>query len=229
MEGRLRRVAPRALIDGSERAVRAFVALSAGVTAAALDASLTRVLGEHRIVFGRSATRRGLEHGRCSLNEAEDAAAIGGALLAEGGIAAYEQLGAYRYLVRVPERRWTPRRSGRSDHRLAAYDARRKTELVRTLENVPAGALQPRRGCAVPLHPHEHAAAAAAPHGDPLRPRPRDGGSPLARVGDQGDAPPRRRVVRRTSRQAPLTSGRCSPAPVRTPSRVRPPPGSSRR
>jgi GAF domain-containing protein len=66
--------------------------------------------------------------------EARDAATIGRALLGEGGAIGYSQLGAYRYLVHIaPEDAPHDRMRAAVDH-LIAYDRKRRTALLDTLE-----------------------------------------------------------------------------------------------
>ena len=68
------------------------------------------------------------------MREAADAARIGRSLVAEGGVIAYEQLGAYRYLVHL-ELDEAPRDRYRlAIEKLDEYDRGRGTQLVDTLE-----------------------------------------------------------------------------------------------
>ena len=66
--------------------------------------------------------------------EALDAATIGGALLGEGGAIAYSQLGAYRYLVHIAAEDAPRDRMRSAVDRLIAYDGKRRTALLDTLE-----------------------------------------------------------------------------------------------
>jgi GAF domain-containing protein len=82
-------------------------------------------LGEARQAPGEAAR---------AYREALDAATIGRALLAEGGAISYSQLGAYRYLVQIaPEDAPTDRMRAAVDL-LIAYDNKRRTALLDTLE-----------------------------------------------------------------------------------------------
>ena len=68
------------------------------------------------------------------MREAADAARVGRSLVAGGGAVAYEQLGAYRYLVHM-ERDEAPRdRYRQAVEKLADYDRRHGARLVETLE-----------------------------------------------------------------------------------------------
>jgi GAF domain-containing protein len=66
--------------------------------------------------------------------EALDAAAIGRALLADGGAISYSQLGAYRYLVHIPPEDVPRDRMGAAVDSLIDYDSKRRTALLDTLE-----------------------------------------------------------------------------------------------
>lgn len=66
--------------------------------------------------------------------EAVDAATIGRALLSPGGAIAYSDLGAYRYLVHIKVEDAPRDRMRTAVDRLLAYDARRHTALLNTLE-----------------------------------------------------------------------------------------------
>ena len=66
--------------------------------------------------------------------EALDATTIGRALLGEGGAIAYGELGAYRYLVHIAADEAPRDRMRAAVDLLIAYDARRRTALLDTLE-----------------------------------------------------------------------------------------------
>ena len=66
--------------------------------------------------------------------EAHDAATIGHALLTPGGAMAYSQLGAYRYLVHIDADDAPRDRMRAAVDRLIAYDQKRRTALLDTLE-----------------------------------------------------------------------------------------------
>ena len=66
--------------------------------------------------------------------EALDAATIGRALLGDGGAIAYSQLGAYRYLVHIAADDAPRDRMRTAVDLLIAYDSKRRTALLDTLE-----------------------------------------------------------------------------------------------
>ena len=102
---------------------------------AELGSELETLGAEHGLALGLSARRRGGAEGRRGVREALDAAQIALALRRGGGAIAYEALGAYKYLVHLRlddaprDRHWT------AVERLLAYDTRRRTQLVDTLEH----------------------------------------------------------------------------------------------
>jgi GAF domain-containing protein len=66
--------------------------------------------------------------------EAVDSATIGRALLGDGGAISYAQLGAYRYLVHISPEEAPHDRMRAAVDRLIAYDTKRRTALLDTLE-----------------------------------------------------------------------------------------------
>ena len=66
--------------------------------------------------------------------EAKDASQIAHALLGDGGAIAYSQVGAYRYLVQIDAADAPRDRMRAAVDRLIAYDAKRRTALLDTLE-----------------------------------------------------------------------------------------------
>jgi DNA-binding PucR family transcriptional regulator len=66
--------------------------------------------------------------------EAVDAATIGRALLAKGGAISYSELGAYRYLVHIAPDEAPHDRMRTAVDLLIAYDTKRRTALLDTLE-----------------------------------------------------------------------------------------------
>jgi len=133
---RLRRLSPRALFDSRHDRIRALAPLSRSddEAVATIRAALEPIAAEERLVVGLSEVDRGAGSARRRMREAADAARIGRSLVAEGGVIAYEQLGAYRYLVHL-ELDQAPRDRYRlAIEKLDAYDRARGTQLVETLE-----------------------------------------------------------------------------------------------
>jgi GAF domain-containing protein len=136
LEARLRRHYPRAFFDARHDRVRALAPLagSDAEAVAAVGDVLSPLASEEGLVVGVSGVDRGAANARRRMREAADAVRIGGSLVAEGGVIAYEQLGAYRYLVHL-ELDEAPRDRYRAAvEQLSEYDGRRGSQLVETLE-----------------------------------------------------------------------------------------------
>jgi GAF domain-containing protein len=136
LERALRQSKPGTVCDTDGRRVRALVPVrSAGTEPArALSAGLEALGREHGVVLGVSTARRGATGKRAALGEACDAAAIGLALLGDGGVLLYGDMGAYRYLVGLLETGGPDDELSRAVERLVEYDAARHTQLLTTLE-----------------------------------------------------------------------------------------------
>lgn len=134
-EARLRRIAPGAVIDAGADELRALLPLRPRMLAATLEGELHELATAERLLVGISAARPGVTDGRRSLVEAVDSAKIARALMPEsGGALAYRDLGAYRYLVRVPAEDSPDDRHRMAVDRLLDYDRQRRSQLVATLE-----------------------------------------------------------------------------------------------
>jgi GAF domain-containing protein len=134
IELHLRRVVPGALCDPSSDRLRALLPLDAQNDTSRIDAVLGRLAAEHALAVGRSEPRAGLDDAARSLAEAADTVRLVHALLPQGGARGWSQLGVYRYLAQLPAGAAPDDRHQAAVARLAAYDARRRTELTRTLE-----------------------------------------------------------------------------------------------
>ncbi len=84
--------------------------------------------------IGISELRRAPADSARAYREAVDAATIGRALLGDGGAIAYSQVGAYRYLVHIDADDAPRDRMRSAVDLLIAYDAKRRTALLDTLE-----------------------------------------------------------------------------------------------
>jgi GAF domain-containing protein len=138
-EARLRRVVPGALCDPGEDRLRALLPVrGAGAEAAAelarLDAELERLAREERLAGGRSEPRQGLGGDQRGLAEATCAAQVVRSTSPAGGVRGYGDLGVYRYLAQLPAGHAPDERHAEAIATLAAYDAKRRTELLHTLE-----------------------------------------------------------------------------------------------
>jgi hypothetical protein len=129
-EQRLRRLVPGALCDPGDDHLRALLPTG---DLAALDAELSRLTHELGLAAGRSSPRAGLASAARALQEATTAARVARATTA-GGALAYDDLGVYRYLAQLPAGHAPDERHAAAIATLAAYDARRRTDLLQTLE-----------------------------------------------------------------------------------------------
>jgi len=132
----LAELAPASAVEAGPGPVRAL--LSLGPTpdrVAATIARECRELGErHAAVIGVSEPRRVPGDAASAYREARDAGTIARALLADGGAIAYSQVGAYRYLVQIAAADAPRDRMQAAVDELIAYDRRRRTALLDTLE-----------------------------------------------------------------------------------------------
>jgi sugar diacid utilization regulator len=136
-EARLRRLAPGAVCDAGRESLRVLLPLRPGAgddERGELDGPLHEIGAGERVLVGVSAARRGIAEGDRSLREAADAAHIARALVRGGGALAYADLGAYKYLVRLPLDEAPHDRHCEAVQRLMEYDRRRRSQLVATLE-----------------------------------------------------------------------------------------------
>ncbi|MGB9183241.1 MAG: GAF domain-containing protein [Solirubrobacteraceae bacterium] len=132
----LAELSPRSAIEAGPGPVRALLSLgSTPERAAATILRECRALGQrHAAVIGVSEPRSGPDEATGAYREARDAGTIARALLGEGGAIAYSQVGAYRYLVQIAAADAPRDRMQAAVDELIAYDRRRRTALLDTLE-----------------------------------------------------------------------------------------------
>ncbi|MGI9183620.1 MAG: helix-turn-helix domain-containing protein, partial [Solirubrobacteraceae bacterium] len=132
----LAELSPRCAIEAGPGPVRAL--LSLGPTPDRTAATILRecrTLGQrYAAVIGVSEPRRVPDDAAGAYREARDAGTIAQALLGEGGAIAYSQVGAYRYLVQIAAADAPRDRMQAAVDELIAYDRRRRTALLDTLE-----------------------------------------------------------------------------------------------
>jgi hypothetical protein len=133
VEARLRRAVPGALCDPGDDRLRALLPLE-GDGLARLDAELDRLARDEGLAGGRGEPRRGLGGDQRGLAEATSAARVARAVVPAGGARGYGELGVYRYLAQLPAGHAPDERHAAAIATLAAYDAKRRTELLATLE-----------------------------------------------------------------------------------------------
>jgi GAF domain-containing protein len=136
LEGRLRRLYPRAFFDSRHDCLRAIAPLPTAGAAAVerLRQACEELAADDRVVVGLSDVDRGAASARRRMREAADAARIGRSLVADGGAVSYEGLGAYKYLVHLELDDAPHDRYRQSVEELIEYDRRRGARLVETLE-----------------------------------------------------------------------------------------------
>ena len=133
IETRLRTLEAGALVDPGGDAVRGLLPLPAGAHGG--DVGALRELGASEgVAIGVSTARSGGDGASQSLRQAQDASAIARALTPAGGALAYDELGAYRYLVHLALDDAPHDRLCQAVERLLDYDERRETQLLGTLE-----------------------------------------------------------------------------------------------
>jgi GAF domain-containing protein len=133
-EASLRRLAPGSLVEIGDRGLRALVPLPFGAESSVrLQESLDEFGREEGLAIGLSDPRSGLAGAHTGLREADDAVRIAVALRPGGGALPYARLGAYKYLVRLPEGEAPRDRHFDAVQALVEYDRRRRSSLVATL------------------------------------------------------------------------------------------------
>jgi GAF domain-containing protein len=132
----LAELAPRSAIEAGPGPVRALLAFGSGRPQSA-DAVLRecRELGRRNgAAVGVSELRQTPADAAGAYREARDAATIARALVGDGGAIAYSQVGAYRYLVQIAADDAPRDRMRAAVDLLIAYDRKRRTALLDTLE-----------------------------------------------------------------------------------------------
>ncbi len=129
-------LAPRAAIEAGPGPVRAALPLGVGRPERVEEVlrSCHDLGGQTRAAIGISQVRGSGAEAARAYREALDAATIGRALLRDGGAIAYSQLGAYRYLVHIDADEAPRDRMREAVDVLIAYDKRRRSSLLDTLE-----------------------------------------------------------------------------------------------
>ncbi len=132
----LAELAPRSAIESGPGPVRALLGFGSS-RPPMVDTLLRscRELGQRcEAVVGVSEIRRGSAEAPRAYREARDAATIARALLGDGGAIAYSEVGAYRYLVQIGADEAPRDRMRTAVDELIAYDQKRRTALLDTLE-----------------------------------------------------------------------------------------------
>jgi hypothetical protein len=134
VEARLAGAVRGALCDSDGERVRALVPVADADALGRLDAELARAAADDALVAGRSEPRAATADGARALTEAGCAMRVARAMAPAGGARRYGELGVYRYLAQLPADDVPDRRHAEAIAVLAAYDAKRRTDLLGTLE-----------------------------------------------------------------------------------------------
>jgi GAF domain-containing protein len=132
----LSRLAPRTAIEAGPGPVRGLLAFERrrGPRLEELLRACRELGRSTGAAIGVSEPRDSPAEAGRAYREAIDAATIGRALQAEGGAISYSELGAYRYLVQIAPEDAPHDRMREAVDRLIAYDNKRRTALLDTLE-----------------------------------------------------------------------------------------------
>jgi GAF domain-containing protein len=127
---------PHAAIEAGPGPVRAAIPLGAGrpERIEELVRSCEQLGSQTNAAIGLSEMHTVASEATRAYRQALDATTIGRALLRDGGAIAYSQLGAYRYLVQIPAGDAPRDRMRSAVDTLIAYDSRRRSSLLDTLE-----------------------------------------------------------------------------------------------
>jgi len=137
LETAVARAFPGSLFDHRDNALRGLVRLNGGSEADAVE----RLRELHEPLTGRHPLAIGVSN-RCDsvtayptgFEEAEHAVAAASLVSADPGVVRFDDLGAYKYLLRVAQDGRVRDRRGEALKCLAEYDARHRAQLLLTLE-----------------------------------------------------------------------------------------------
>jgi GAF domain-containing protein len=131
------RAFPGSLFDRRDAAVRGLVRMNghdeAGVADRLRDIH-ARLTPLHPIAIGLSNRCEGASAYATGFGEAEHALVAASVVSPEPGVVGFDDLGAYKYLLRVSQDGRVRDRRGEALQRLAAYDERHRSQLLLTLE-----------------------------------------------------------------------------------------------
>jgi sugar diacid utilization regulator/putative methionine-R-sulfoxide reductase with GAF domain len=135
LERALALAAPGSLFDRHEESTRALLQLGIGHSPQLVEA-VRRIQGELQIpvAIGLSSMCRTAASFRAGLEEAQDALVAATVLGDRPAVVEYDELGPYKYLLRMSGDSGVRDPCRDAVERLADYDERRSTSLVRTLE-----------------------------------------------------------------------------------------------
>ncbi len=137
LEASAARAFPGSLFDRRDGAVRGLVRLGTGDEAAAivrLREMHTGLNRNHPLAIGLSHRCEGAATFATGFEEAQQAVTAAAVISPEPGVVSFDELGAYKYLLRVSQDGRTRDHRGDALQKLEAYDRRHRSQLLATLE-----------------------------------------------------------------------------------------------
>lgn len=135
VERALRRAKGRVVIDLEGHRLRAIVSLTHGAgESQRVVEMITEFARADELHVGFAQVASGSDHASIAVAQADDACTVASALLPQGGVLDYDDLGAYKYVVRLTDDEVPDSRYADAISAIEAYDERRNAELLRTLE-----------------------------------------------------------------------------------------------
>jgi len=131
------RAFPGSLFDRRDAALRGLIRLSAGGEAAVTERLReihTRLTPKHPFAIGLSNRCNGPGSYPNGFSEADHAVAAASVVSSEPGVVGFDDLGAYKYLLKVSQDGRVRDRRGEALQQLADYDRRHRSQLLPTLE-----------------------------------------------------------------------------------------------
>ncbi|MDX6522707.1 MAG: hypothetical protein QOI17_220 [Gaiellales bacterium] len=131
------RAFPGSLFDRRDAAVRGLIRLNGSDEAAVADRLRdihTRLTPRHPLAIGLSNRCDGAVSYPNGFSEAEHAVVAASVVSSEPGVVNFDDLGAYKYLLKVSQDGRVRDRRGEALQLLAAYDQRHRSQLLLTLE-----------------------------------------------------------------------------------------------
>ena len=131
------RAFPGSLFDRRDAALRGLIRLSTGGEAAVAERLReihTRLTPKHPFAIGLSNRCNGPGSYPNGFSEADHAVAAASVVSSEPGVVGFDDLGAYKYLLKVSQDGRVRDRRGEALQQLADYDRRHRSQLLPTLE-----------------------------------------------------------------------------------------------
>jgi sugar diacid utilization regulator len=131
------RAFPGSLFDRRDAALRGLIRLSTGGEAAVAERLReihTRLTPKHPFAIGLSNRCDGPGSYPNGFSEADHAVAAASVVSSEPGVVGFDDLGAYKYLLKVSQDGRVRDRRGEALQQLADYDRRHRSQLLPTLE-----------------------------------------------------------------------------------------------